>query len=227
MAREPRFPNIDWYCDNCGAYLNNQKNFNDHKYTWKCKECGYKNSISWDNINPGDNKATKFLLKVLGLLSFVGFETALMLAIAMFVFGADQKVYFLPFLIFGGIYVFAFIVTLIVQFVLRGRKFSIKNLCSVILEMIIEDILAPFWFVKEIISNFLSFLTHKLPFKRKYEWHSNKTIVAFAIIYTLIMVVEFIALSKIIGFGLNDWGVLFNNLINGVRQFIQRIQSSK
>lgn len=47
---EERFPDIDWYCDNCGAYLNSQDNFDDHKYTWKCTECGYKNSISRDNI---------------------------------------------------------------------------------------------------------------------------------------------------------------------------------
>ena len=45
-----RFPNVDWYCDKCGAYLNVQDGFDDHKYIWKCKECGYKNSISKDNI---------------------------------------------------------------------------------------------------------------------------------------------------------------------------------
>ena len=60
MSREPRFPGIDWYCDHCGALLNSQKNFDDHKYVWKCKECGYKNSISWDNIRVGDSKTTKF-----------------------------------------------------------------------------------------------------------------------------------------------------------------------
>ena len=45
-----RFPGIDWWCDHCGAYLNNKKGFNDHKYTWKCTKCGHKNSISRDNI---------------------------------------------------------------------------------------------------------------------------------------------------------------------------------
>lgn len=45
-----RFPDIDWWCDRCGAYLNSQNNFDDHKYTWKCTECGFKNSISKDNI---------------------------------------------------------------------------------------------------------------------------------------------------------------------------------
>ena len=45
-----RFPNIDWYCDRCNAYLNDQPGFDDHKYTWKCTECGHKNSISSDDI---------------------------------------------------------------------------------------------------------------------------------------------------------------------------------
>ena len=45
-----RFPEIDWFCDRCGAKLNSQKGFDDHRYVWKCKECGYKNSISADNI---------------------------------------------------------------------------------------------------------------------------------------------------------------------------------
>ncbi len=48
--REDRFPDIDWICDMCGALLNEQDGFDDHKYVWKCKECGYKNSISSSNI---------------------------------------------------------------------------------------------------------------------------------------------------------------------------------
>ena len=48
--KNPRFPDIDWWCDNCGSYLNNQPGFDDHKYLWKCKNCGYKNSLSWDNV---------------------------------------------------------------------------------------------------------------------------------------------------------------------------------
>lgn len=46
-----RFGNVDWYCDKCGAYLNDQDGFDDdHHYVWKCTECGFKSSISWDNI---------------------------------------------------------------------------------------------------------------------------------------------------------------------------------
>lgn len=50
MKMSDRFPNIDWYCDRCNAYLNEQPGFDDHKYTWKCTECGHKNSISSDDI---------------------------------------------------------------------------------------------------------------------------------------------------------------------------------
>ncbi len=45
-----RFPDIDWWCDRCSAYLNAQDGFDDHHYVWKCTECGHKNSISVDNI---------------------------------------------------------------------------------------------------------------------------------------------------------------------------------
>lgn|GEM_PF-2139697 len=49
-TKEERFPDIDWYCDNCNEYLNIQDGFNDRKYIWKCTECGFKSSISRDNI---------------------------------------------------------------------------------------------------------------------------------------------------------------------------------
>ena len=45
-----RFPDVDWYCDRCNAYLNDQDGFDDHRYTWVCTECGHKNSISATNI---------------------------------------------------------------------------------------------------------------------------------------------------------------------------------
>ncbi len=45
-----RFPDVDWWCDRCGAYLNDQYGFDDHNYIHKCTECGHKNSISSDNI---------------------------------------------------------------------------------------------------------------------------------------------------------------------------------
>lgn len=47
---EDRLPDVDWRCDRCGAFLNVQDGFDDHKYVWKCTECGHKNSISAANI---------------------------------------------------------------------------------------------------------------------------------------------------------------------------------
>lgn len=51
---EVRFPNVDWFCDNCDSYLNRQRGFDDRKYIWKCRKCGYKNSISAANIRHED-----------------------------------------------------------------------------------------------------------------------------------------------------------------------------
>lgn len=65
---ETRFPGIDWFCDNCGAYLNNQSHFDDRKYIWKCKKCGYKNSISAANIRFEDPILHKILGFILGVL---------------------------------------------------------------------------------------------------------------------------------------------------------------
>ena len=79
LKREKHFPNVDWYCDHCGAYLNDQKGFDDHKYVWKCKECGFKNSISWDSIIPDDSIAVKILLHFVGVISYVSFWTVIIL----------------------------------------------------------------------------------------------------------------------------------------------------
>ena len=42
------------YCDKCGAYLNAQDGFTDIHETWKCKECGYENMLSADEIIDSD-----------------------------------------------------------------------------------------------------------------------------------------------------------------------------
>lgn len=60
-----RFPNIDWFCDNCGAQLDIQDGFDDRKYIWKCTECGYKTSISrddidWDTVDAETKKALNY-----------------------------------------------------------------------------------------------------------------------------------------------------------------------
>ena len=35
----------DWYCDKCDACLNEQRGFTTKRGKWKCRECGYVNSI--------------------------------------------------------------------------------------------------------------------------------------------------------------------------------------
>lgn len=214
MAREPRFPGIVWYCDHCGACLSDQRGFDDHKYTWKCRECGFKNSISWDNISSGDSAATKFLLYILGLMSYVGFWTSIMLGISIFMFKADAGTYLFPFFVSLGMYIVAFVATLLVDFVLRHVSLSVGNVFKIMLRNLKEDLLSPLMFAKELISNLLSFITHLLPFPKKYKWYSNKVIVAFAILYVLIAMAEVVAFCKINGFAANDFTSFVSGLIS-------------
>lgn len=41
---------IDWYCDECNAYLNDQSGFNTSSGRWTCSECGYNNDVTENNI---------------------------------------------------------------------------------------------------------------------------------------------------------------------------------
>ena len=41
---------IDWYCDKCNVYLNNQSGFNTISGTWICEECGHENSVTVNNV---------------------------------------------------------------------------------------------------------------------------------------------------------------------------------
>lgn len=68
MSRPPRFPDVDWYCDHCGSYLNAQEGFDDHKYIWKCTQCKGKNSISRDNIHEPNYRFINGLLDVICLM---------------------------------------------------------------------------------------------------------------------------------------------------------------
>lgn len=44
------FSDFDWYCDKCGAYLNDQRGFDGEYGIFICKECGAGNYISATNI---------------------------------------------------------------------------------------------------------------------------------------------------------------------------------
>lgn len=49
-----RFPDVEWYCDRCGAHLNDQDGFDDHLLSWKCKLCGYENKLDYSEIYEND-----------------------------------------------------------------------------------------------------------------------------------------------------------------------------
>lgn len=50
MTEEWLKRSVLWYCDKCGAYMNIQRGFNTNSGSWKCKNCGYDNDVSEDNI---------------------------------------------------------------------------------------------------------------------------------------------------------------------------------
>lgn len=98
--RKPRFPGIDWWCDRCDAFLNDQENFDDHHYVWKCTECGYKNSISSANIIWGKPVFEPFG-KILGWLRSVVVYAIIAVLIQIFL-NADVPLvtYILPYRIY-------------------------------------------------------------------------------------------------------------------------------
>jgi len=47
---QANFNGINWFCDECGAYLNAQNSFDESKGHHVCEECGYDNDLSEENI---------------------------------------------------------------------------------------------------------------------------------------------------------------------------------
>ena len=47
---EKQYPGIQWYCDRCGAHLDEQEGFDDHHPVWKCTVCGTENRIDLSRI---------------------------------------------------------------------------------------------------------------------------------------------------------------------------------
>lgn len=58
-----RFPHVKWYCDKCNTFLNRQKEFDDNLDSWECTKCGYKNSISADQVFESEEEYQKSRLK--------------------------------------------------------------------------------------------------------------------------------------------------------------------
>ncbi len=223
MGRKPRFPGVVWYCDHCNAVLNSQDHFDDHKYTWKCKNCGFKNSISWDSISADDSFVTKLLLYFIGFLSYVGFWTSIMLTLSIFVFQADRNVYLMPLFIFAGIYLIAFIIGIIIEFAVRHTKLSIRNLVFVVVRNLKEDIFAPLMMAKEFLSNLFSIIIYLIPNKRMHSLNSNIKMLVFAIIYLVIFALEIIWFNRINSISANDWLRLIQNCYLKFHDFITNL----
>lgn len=51
---DSRFPGVEWYCDHCGAHLNEQAGFDDHLSEWKCAACGHENELDISEIYEND-----------------------------------------------------------------------------------------------------------------------------------------------------------------------------
>ena len=143
-----------------------------------------------------------------------------MLAVSLYVFHADRNVYFLPFLIFLGIYLVAFTLTIILQFTIRHKKRSVGRIILEILYDLKEDLFAPFIAVKEILSSLLSFITHLIPIKRKYAWHSNPTIIAMAVVYIVLTAMELIVFNRINGFTAGDWWTMIQSGYTKVSELV-------
>lgn len=50
FKKKDKFPDIDWYCDDCGDYLNSQSGFHDGCGEWTCTQCGHINPINESEI---------------------------------------------------------------------------------------------------------------------------------------------------------------------------------
>lgn len=50
FKKKDHFPDIDWYCDDCGDYLNSQSGFHDDCGEWTCTLCGHISSINESEI---------------------------------------------------------------------------------------------------------------------------------------------------------------------------------
>ena len=46
---------IYWYCDSCETLMNDQRGFKTITGIWKCKECGYLNDVTENNVQWNDD----------------------------------------------------------------------------------------------------------------------------------------------------------------------------
>ena len=53
----------NWFCDRCGAKLNDQKGFTAEENSWTCHKCGIVNDVSENNIIPENGSKDYVLTK--------------------------------------------------------------------------------------------------------------------------------------------------------------------
>lgn len=226
--REPRFPDIAWYCDQCGALLNSQDNFDDHKYIWKCTACGYKNSISSANIidsnpyTPANTQKQQHILYVIGLLKSVCLRITLAFAISLLLENNIRRQDITAF--FAFLTVAIEIGGIIYEQHLAKWKISFKNVLFVIRRNIKEGIsmIIPFGSIGALFRR--RRFIQKMPKELQKKERENRR---FATIVSWLHIISFIGtlilFSYLIHYGFKDWGILFNTLFSKITTFINSI----
>lgn len=51
LSRRDKRKSVFWFCDNCETYLNVQDGFSTKTGTWLCRNCGFINDVTNDNID--------------------------------------------------------------------------------------------------------------------------------------------------------------------------------
>ena len=49
-AKHLKSKKTEYFCTNCGAFLNKQEGFTEMETSWICEECGFENSITEKDI---------------------------------------------------------------------------------------------------------------------------------------------------------------------------------
>ena len=210
MSRPPRFPDVEWYCDHCGAHLSSQAGFDDHKYVWKCSNCGGKNSISRDNIRQTNYAAINGTLQLLEVLRTICMHCGLM-ALIMLLFGTafdDLPKY----LTFPAI---AYPVLLVVMLlVIIAGHFRNVGVLGTLFDSIVGDIIRPY---REPLRTGRILHDIRVHIKKRIViWSFIKLLVYIAIIVAeILLFIHFCTITwGSVGEAANAWGDWLNKIEN-------------
>lgn len=211
MDREPRFPGVEWYCDHCGAHLNSQAGFDDHKYIWKCKICGGKNSISEDNIYDSNLEIYSALFEIIKLVRTICLHgTVFMAVLSAFNLLPDSIARIHPTV--AATYPVLVVVTLLLMLLSQYHDFGI---IASVLGIIKRDLFRPY---TEVVS------ANRILFGFRVNKHNHNMVLRLLrlLLYVIIVVLELIIIHYVIkqkwgSFGefvvrLKQWFVSLNDL---------------